>query len=410
LTRPNGITDAISFDAAGNLISLNSTIGATVVSEANYTYNSAGLRNTFTTTTGTTAYTYDPADQLISAAYPASTGLPSDNFTYDAVGNRTSATGSPLGSFTYDSGNRLQSDAANTYTYDNEGNLLSRVSKSGGATTSYTWTAEHQLTGIVYPDGTIATFRYDPLGRRVEIDEGTSTARYAFDGSNLAAEYDGTNTLTATYIEDPTITNGALEMVRGGERYFYLPDAQHSVIAVTTLAGATAATYTYTAFGLPTQTGSLTNPITYTGALYDSRAGLFLLPFRAYDPAAGRFLSEDPVPPVDPYSTYAYVLNDPANLIDPTGAVLVEDAELRKNTTEDEEFIAGRLKRYCGISRQLFGTRVHDIKAALGLGPAVNLLFGRNGDVFSPSGEFIQNLTEGGGDVPGIGGGCVPDP
>jgi RHS repeat-associated protein len=316
LTRPNGITDAISYDAAGNLTSLHSTLGPSLVNQADYAHNTAGLRSGLTTTAGTTTYTYDPANQLTSAAYPAPSGLPTDTFTYDLAGNRMSATGSPIGSFTYDSGDRLQSDATNTYTYSKEGNLLSQVAKSGGATTSYTWTAEHQLIGTTYPDGTTATFKYDPLGRRVEIDEGTGVTRYAYDQQNLAAEYDSTNTLTATYTQDPT-TNRVLEMVRAGQRYFYLTDGQGSTTSLTTLAGTTAASYTYTAFGAPTETGTLTNPITYTGQFYEPKAGLILFPVRPYEPILGRFLTQDPRPSLN---AYTYVDNDPPNLVDPTGA------------------------------------------------------------------------------------------
>jgi RHS repeat-associated protein len=318
LTRPNGIADAISYDGAGNLTSMHSTIGASLVNQADYTYDAAGLRSELTTTAGTTSYTYDGANQLTGASYPASTGLSADTFSYDPVGNRTSTASEALGSFTYDSGDRLQDDVTNTFTYDKEGNLLTRVAKAGGATTSYAWTAEHQLIGITYPDGTTATFRYDPIGRRVEIDEGTTVTRYAYDGPNLAAEYDGTNALASTYTQDPTTTNRALEMVRAGQRYFYLADAQRSTTALTSVAGATVATYTYTAFGVPTEAGALANPITYTGQVYDANAKLLLFPLRAYDPNTGRFLSEDPAQGTS--DRYPYVDNDPTNLIDPTGA------------------------------------------------------------------------------------------
>ena len=280
LTRPNGITDTTAYDQAGNVTGLHSTLGPTLVNEADYTYNPTGLVSSLTTTAGTTNYTYDAADQLTSATYPASTGQPTDNYTYDPAGNRTSNSSSPLGSLTYDSGDRLGADAANTYTYDAEGDLVSKKAKSDGSTTTYTWTPEHQLVGISFPDGTTATYRYDPLGRLVEVDEGTSVTRYAFDQNNIAAEYDGTNTLTASYVQNPTTTNQPLEMTRGGARYFYLTDAQGSTTALTTPTGTVTASYTYGVFGAPTETGTLTNPFTYTGQLYDAKAGLLLFPRR----------------------------------------------------------------------------------------------------------------------------------
>jgi RHS repeat-associated protein len=212
----------------------------------------------------------------------------------------------------------MLADNANTYAYDKEGNLVSRVAKVGGATTTYSWSAEHQLLGITYPNATTAKFAYDPLGRRVAITEGTTTTRYAYDRQAIAAEYDGSNTLLATYIRPGADPTRALEMVRGGQRYFYLADAQQSTTALTALDGSVAATYAYDAFGTPTQTtGTVANPFTYTGQLHDAAAGLLLFPLRAYDPKLGRFLSEDPKPPVNPYP---YVFNSPTNMTDPTGA------------------------------------------------------------------------------------------
>lgn len=231
----------------------------------------------------------------------------------------------------YDSADRLLSDSTNTYTYDEEGNLLTRTTKAGGLTTSCTWTAEHRLIGIKYADGTTATIKYDPLGRMVEIDESTRVTRYADDQQNLAAEYDGTNTLTASFIQDPTTTNRALEMVRGGQRYFYIADAEGSIVALTTLSGTAAATYSYTAFGAPAETGTLDNPITYTGQFYEGKAGLLLFPLRAYDPSLGRFLSEDPVQSLNPYP---YARNSPTNAVDPSGAELVEDTVIRNRAAQ----------------------------------------------------------------------------
>ena len=110
-------------------------------------------------------------------------------------------------------------------------------------------------------------------------------------------------------------------MTRGGQRYFYLTDAQGSTTALTTISGATANTYTYDAFGTAAQTGTVANPFTYTGQLSDRTAGLYLFPLRAYDPTAGRFLSEDPMQAMNPYP---YVMNDPTNFVDPTGAAMTE--------------------------------------------------------------------------------------
>jgi len=45
----------------------------------------------------------------------------------------------------------------------------------------------------------------------------------------------------------------------------------------------------------------------------------YLAPYRAYDPGTGRWLSRDPLGFVDGPNLYAYVLNNPVNLVDHTG-------------------------------------------------------------------------------------------
>lgn len=321
LTRPNGVNDTTTYDPAGNLTSLHSTLGGTLVNQADYTYNAAGLRATLTSTAGTASFGYDAASRLTSATYTG-TGLPNEQYTYDSLGNRTSTANAPLGSFTYDNASKLLADGTATYEYDREGNLLKRTVTATGATTSYAWNAEHQLVGITRPDSSTTTFRYDPAGRRVEIDHGASATRYAYDGEAVAAEYDAANALAATYVRHPRSFTRALEMTRGGERFFYLTDALGSTTALTTMTGATANTYTYDAFGTAAQTGSVENPFTFTGQPSDRTAGVTLFPLRAYLPFLGRFLSEDPIPAINPYS---YVSNNPTNFRDPSGAGQIVD-------------------------------------------------------------------------------------
>ena len=45
-------------EAAGDLTTLHSTLGATLLNKADYTYNPAGRRTSLTTTAGTTTFRY----------------------------------------------------------------------------------------------------------------------------------------------------------------------------------------------------------------------------------------------------------------------------------------------------------------------------------------------------------------
>jgi RHS repeat-associated protein len=104
-----------------------------------------------------------------------------------------------------------------------------------------------------------------------------------------------------------------------GATSYYLTDGLGSTRALTDSAGAVTDTYSYDVYGaVRAQTGATNNDFRFTGEHADDNAnrGLYYLRARHYDPALGRFLSKDPVPFVN---RYAYVLNNPANLVDPSG-------------------------------------------------------------------------------------------
>ena len=77
--------------------------------------------------------------------------------------------------------------------------------------------------------------------------------------------------------------------------------------------------YAYDAFGnYSEETDSpKKNPFRYSGEYTDDETGLIYLRNRYYDPAIGRFITEDPAK--DGLNWYAYCSNNPVNLIDPLG-------------------------------------------------------------------------------------------
>ncbi|MBK9693454.1 MAG: RHS repeat-associated core domain-containing protein [Gemmatimonadetes bacterium] len=57
----------------------------------------------------------------------------------------------------------------------------------------------------------------------------------------------------------------------------------------------------------------------FAGREYDSESGLYYMRARYYDPALGRWISEDPIGIAGGLNVYAYAGNDPVNLTDPSG-------------------------------------------------------------------------------------------
>ena len=231
-----------------------------------------------------------------------------------AIGNRLSSSGVPI--YNYNSSNELTSNSNGGYTYDSNGNTLTDATGR-----SFTWDFENRLTQAVVPgtNGGTTTFKYDPFGRRIQKSGPRGTTNYLYDGQDLLEEVDSSGNVMARYTDGRGIDQ-PLSMLRGSTNAYYLSDGIRSITSLSNSAGALANTYTYDSFGkLTASTGTLTNPFQFTGRDFDQETGTYYYRHRYYDPQTGRFMSEDPVTFLGGNNFYAYVLNDPTDLVDPTG-------------------------------------------------------------------------------------------
>jgi RHS repeat-associated protein/uncharacterized repeat protein (TIGR01451 family) len=329
LTRPNGVADAFTYDAAGALVGRDATLNGSVVARFDYATDPVtGRRTALSDSSGTHAFDYDANGRLVSATHPAASGLASESYSYDAAGNRSTAGVAS----TYDAADRLLADGAFSYTYDAGGDLLSKTPVGGGAPTRYSWNGDHQLVGIVYPDGSASGYRYDPLGRRIAANDKGTESRFVYDALGVHADYDAQNAMQASYV-------GGLERIAQGEASFYLSDAQGSVRALTDGTGTITGSYVYDSFGKPAAANAAPSRSTFTGYQYDPTSGLYYAGARYYDPGTGRFLSEDPIPSVN---GYPYAGNDPVNNVDVNGMEAMGDyAELLSTDVNNAQCIAG---------------------------------------------------------------------
>jgi RHS repeat-associated protein len=106
------------------------------------------------------------------------------------------------------------------------------------------------------------------------------------------------------------------EVILDGTPYYPLFDGVGSVTALTDSAGAVVGRTRYSVFGVPDATGISDDGFTFTGHQYDDETGLIYARNRYYDPAIGRFISQDPEPSVNPYP---YCVNAPLEFTDPEG-------------------------------------------------------------------------------------------
>ena len=118
-----------------------------------------------------------------------------------------------------------------------------------------------------------------------------------------------------------TPTNRANGTFEAGGNFYYQTDSLGSVTELTDSTDAVARTIVYDSYGRIAQdTGGVDQPFTFTGRELDTESGLYFYRARYYDPATGRFLSEDPIGTQGrDVNLYRSVFNNPVNFVDPLG-------------------------------------------------------------------------------------------
>ncbi len=148
----------------------------------------------------------------------------------------------PVGSTTYGYNpkrNRLETAGAASFTYDDEGQLLT------GYATSYTFDYFHRLTNV----GSTYQFSYNGNGNRLEAVRSGVVTRYVYDAvGNLLAEADGQNNITRYYVYGL----GLMAMVTASNQYYcYHFNAVGSTTAMTDQTQAMVNKYAYDPFAWP---------------------------------------------------------------------------------------------------------------------------------------------------------------
>ena len=330
LPSQNGYVETRTYDRAGRLTQVKSVRQGATLADVTYTRDPVGNPLQETTTGSapvTKSFGYDQMDRLTSVCFQAGTcpggSDPFIRWTYDGVGNRLSEQ-RPSGttSYTYDARDRLLSAGATSYTYDANGNELAAGSRT------FTWDLANRLkTTTLAP--TTTTYTYDGDGIRTQASTGTtnqSKTNFTWDVNRslpqVVREASGSNSIYRRYFYGTDLLwMSTLE--NNSNAFYFHYDPLGSVRNVTAQGGATQLTYDYEPYGTTrTQTGSSPpNLVKFTGE-YEDPTGLYHLRARQYDPASGRLLRPDPAQPAlsTPHgSIYSYVMNRPTVLVDPAG-------------------------------------------------------------------------------------------
>jgi len=316
-TNGNGTYTNYTYDTASQLTSIiNYRSNGAINSSYTYIYDNLGRRNSVTTLEGKTTYGYDASGQLISVTLPTGRKI---EYTYDGAGNRISVKDNGV-TTTYNTNNLNQYNkvGTNNYTYDKDGNLVSKT--EGGKTYTYTYDTENRLIGITSGADTWS-YEYDALGNRTASIKNGQRTEYLLDPTGLGdvvGEYSGTS-LVARY----THGLGLASRTDGSNATsYYDTDAIGSVVGLSNAAGTYANKYSYLPFGEDlSKTETVANPFEYVGefGVMDEGNGLDFMRARFYTPSEGRFINRDPIGQNGGVNLYAYVINNPNNFVDFTG-------------------------------------------------------------------------------------------
>lgn len=319
-TLPNGVETVYNYDNINRLTRLKHQTSTTTLFDNQYAYNPAQQISQIAELAQTRNFTYDNTDRLTNVANPTNS---IENFSYDAVGNRTL---SHLSSFyNYDPFNRLKDTDTFSYQTDANGNRVAKhtYQDPNGIvgmiidTTQYEWDEENRLAGVYDGNGTVY-YQYDALGRRVKkiIVEKGETA-FTYDGLDVVMD-DDTNEGITTYQNAPGIDK-KLKMKRSGDNQYFLADHLGSTVGLADSSGALSSSTGYDSFGNATNRSFATR-YQFTGREFDETTGLYYYRARWYDAKLGRFISEDPIGFAGgDINLYGYVYNRPLMLTDPSG-------------------------------------------------------------------------------------------
>jgi RHS repeat-associated protein len=272
---PDAIEELYGYDEAGEPTSIEYKKGSETLGELDY------------------AYDLDSQTEAMWGSY-ARTNLPETMSTasvYNADNEMTERKGKKL---TYNADGELTSDGTNEYTWDDRGQLSS-------------------ISG-----GTTASFAYDPFSRRTSKTISGTTTKQLYDGPNVIQEsVSGTvtaNMLTGLHL-DQTFSRTTSSSTES-----YLTNLEQSTIALAEGSGKVQTSYSYDPFGITTKTGTAsTSPFQYTGRENDTD-GLQYNRARYYNPANGRFISQDPTNFTGSGpNLYQYGNSDPLDYTDRSG-------------------------------------------------------------------------------------------
>ncbi|MFF7194302.1 RHS repeat-associated core domain-containing protein, partial [Streptomyces sp. NPDC008079] len=255
-------------------------------------------------------------------------GSESESYTYDPLGNISSAAGPVVRTAAAEGareveGTLLRHAGRSSYAYDEQGRVVrhtQRLLSGGRRVWEYRWDAEDRMTGVTTPDGSVWRYLYDALGRRIAKQQWGDSGLIAetvfvWDGARMTEEVTGQAATTWEYAPG---THRPLAQI--DERFYAIvTDLIGAPSELIGSDGDVAWRSTRTVWDRqPAVDGQTDCPLRFPGQYADAETGLHYNHLRYYDPVTARYQSPDPLGLVPAPNHHTYVEN-PYDEIDPFG-------------------------------------------------------------------------------------------
>ena len=227
-------------------------------------------------------------------------------------------------------GDLLTSYGGTSISYDAIGNPTNWMNAN-----NLTWEAR-ELQSLTVTGGPSVAFEYNSDGIRTKKTVGGSVIHnYTLDGTKIIRETvtnNGAAFYDFYYLYDES---GSVQgFIYNNSYYYFQKNLQGDVIRILNSSGTVVVEYTYDAWGkVLSVTGSQAstigqyNPFRYRGYYYDVETGLYYVSSRYYDPEIGRWINADGYIStgngVLEKNMFAYCLNNPVNMVDPSGEIAI---------------------------------------------------------------------------------------
>ncbi|CAK7039270.1 RHS repeat domain-containing protein [Saezia sanguinis] len=176
----------------------------------------------------------------------------------------------------------------------------------------------------------IASYQYDPFGRRISKTVNGQTTYYLYTDEGLIAEIDDQGNMLVAYGWQPGSMYGTAPLwqvnlssnnLQTAEFHYLHTDHLGTVQMATNGNGEITWKAQSEAFGrtLLNEQNQITMNLRFPGQYFDQETGIHYNYFRDYSPQIGRYIQRDPIGLNAGVNVYSYVLNTPLKFYDPEG-------------------------------------------------------------------------------------------